>query len=267
MRLVVLKAFKLTLSMLILIAFPSWLFAQTLSGFDKFIVESGNIPRSAKTIKDPTGTAPTRKVFSFSLKPAPCATIVHTDNHTDCTFSSLRSQLIENPRTVQSKEVWTAWSLYLPSEFAVAGNQSGGGMYTFAYFHNTECPNVGLISDTSIGSMLYLQTNIRGRQGDYTCLPDQRVPIVDLKKLRGAWHRFELYTKFSSSADGRAEVYLDGKLVAALNGHTITVGAAPKNFFVFGVYLCCNKNSLAINSVTGYYAGLSKAKTRDGLKN
>lgn len=250
---------------LVLAFFPLASAGQRLSGFGELIPEWGNIPQSAQILKDPTGGSPTPQVYAFALRPGPCATLVHSDGSTDCTYGSLRSQRLEGKDARQAVEEWTAWWLYLPNDFPLGKQQKGGGMYTFVYYHNHPCPNIALTSDTGNGSMLYLQTNVRNKVGHYPCLPDKRIAIADLKSLRGQWHRFELFTRFSAGDDGKAEVYLDGKRVAAYSGHTLTVQEERLNFFQFGIYLCCTKGSTTITPASAYYAGLSKARTREGL--
>ena len=236
--------------------------ADTSHGFKRFIFQEASLPRSHWVADDPTGSAPSPKVDVFSLKPGPCSRIPHPNGNTDCTYGSLRSQMREDARS-QPHEVWAAWSMYLPSDFPVGKGQAARGMYTFAYFHNSECPNVALVSDSTYTTKLFLQTNLLGRQGEYTCLPDQRIEIADLRKLRGAWHRFEMHVVFSKGDDGVAQVYLDGKLVADYRGHTITLGAKQGNYFVYGVYLCCTTGSDKITPALALYSDLAKGPTRD----
>lgn len=245
-----------------LCAFVGPVVADTSRGFQRFIFQEASLPGSHWVADDPTGNAPAPRVDVFSLKPGPCSRIPHPNGHNDCTYGSLRTQMREDARS-QPREVWAAWSMYLPPDFPVGKGQAGQGMYTFAYFHNSECPNVALISDTSNTTKLYLQTNLLGQQGDYTCLPDQRIAIADLGKLRGAWHRIEMHVVFSEGDDGVAQVYLDGKLAADYRGHTITLRAKPSNYFVYGIYLCCTIGADKITPAWALYSDLAKGTTRD----
>lgn len=238
-------------------------------GFGQFFEEPINAPKSYSIIPDPTGAAPAPKVQSFTVSPGRCNDkkyVLEFGNgkYSDCYFKSIRSQLYEDVKAKQPKEAWYSWSMYLPAEFPLGVDQKNGGFYTFAYLHNTVCPNVALVSETATGSKLSLQVNQIPTEGKYYCVPDVRIDIADLASLRGAWHHYEMFVRFSEGDDGMAEVYIDGKRVGVYHGHTITVGAPSKNYFKYGIYLCCTQGTEGITKATAYYARIKRSTKRDG---
>lgn len=240
------------------------LVAQTAGGFKKFETDP-NTPKGAHAVvKDPTGTAPLDRVHRFTLNPGACSDRKHVSaNSSDCKFQSMRATAYEPDFKLKTDE-WVAWSLYLPSDFPVGKQQAASGLYTFAYWHNSLCPNVALVADTGNSTTLYVQTNKADPSGKWNCLPDQRFPIADLRALRGKWHRFELHTVFRPDNSGQVEVYLDGSKVLSRNLSTIAPGP-KKNYFVFGLYLCCTKGTDLITPATVYYTNLSRGRTREAV--
>ena len=233
-------------------------------GFGAFQKEPINAPGSYKLIADPTGQAPSPKVHSFTIAPGKCSASAYDNGNSDCTFKSVRSQLYE-PNKQQPKEAWYGWSMYLPADFPVGRRQAATGLYSFAYWHNGECPHAAFVSDTGTSSKLYLQTNTMPPGGKYPCVPDKRITIGDLGALRGKWHRFEVHAKWDAGADGMMEVFLDGAQVAALRGRTLTQGGPNKNYFKFGIYLCCTKGVELVTPATVLYTDVARAATREGL--
>lgn len=240
--------------------------AQSAGGFSRFQVDP-NTPRGAfEIIADPTGSAQMKKVYSFTLDPGPCSNRKHVSaNSSDCKFRSIRATAYE-PDFKRQNDVWTSWNMFLTADFPVGREQKGQGMYTFAYWHNSLCPHVSLVSDTSVGTMLYLQTTRVDPSGKWNCLPDQRIAIADLRDLRGQWQRFELRTVFGDANSGSVELYLNG--VKKVERRMSTIAPGPnKTYWVFGVYLCCNQQATEkITPATAYFTRLSRADTRAELR-
>jgi hypothetical protein len=230
-------------------------------GFGSFKKEPINAPGSYKIVKDSTGAAPAAKLHSFTITPGACSDRKYTNGNSDCTFKSVRSQAYETEQK-QPHDAWYAWDMYFPSDFPVGLQQPAAGFYQFAYWHNGECQNLTLASETANGTALFLQTQTFVG-GD--CQPAQRLPVADLKSLRGRWHRVEMHVVWSRGADGLAEIWLDGKFRQRLSGRNITAGAPARNYFKFGIYLCCTKGTELIAPATMYYTTPVRAKTRNGL--
>lgn len=232
------------------------------AGFGSFKKEPINAPGSYMIVKDSTGSAPAAKLHSFTITPGACSASKYTDGNSDCTFKSVRSQAYEGAQK-QPAEAWYAWDMYFPRNFPVGGQQPAAGFYQFAYWHNGECQNLTLASETANGTTLFLQTQTFVG-GD--CQPAQRLPVADIRSLRGGWHRVEMHVIWSKGADGLAEFWLDGKLRTTLKGRNITAGAPAKNYFKFGIYLCCTKGTGLIAPATMYYTTPVRAATREGLR-
>lgn len=250
---------------LVLLFLPSVGFSQSAGGFKAFKIDPNTPSGAHKVIRDPTGSAAMRNVHQFKLEPGACSNRKHVAaDSSDCKFKSLRATAYE-PEFRQKSEEWVSWSIYLPSDFPVGRQQAAGGLYTFAYWHNSLCPHVALVSDAGNSTTLFLQTNTTDPSGKWNCIPDQRVPVADLRELRGKWNRFELRTVFKDDSTGGVELYLNGSRVVAKNMRTISPGP-NKNYFVFGLYLCCTVGTERITPATALYTRLSRAKNRAGLR-
>src|SRR5215204_3133148 len=74
-------------------------------GFGRFQREPINAPGSYQIIADPTGSAPLRRVHSFSINPGACSKKAYGNGNSDCTFKSVRSQAYERSGR-QPAESW-----------------------------------------------------------------------------------------------------------------------------------------------------------------
>jgi hypothetical protein len=241
--------------------------AQTFKGYEKgFVQTHENKPREYRYIADPTGAAPSRKVHSFSISSG-CF------GKDDCASQSVRSQLLENGPHVAAPDGWYGWWMYIPSDFVLAENQPSKGYYTFAQWKNHGCPHVsfrnmpvhahpGVVENVD-PNMLYIETSIQRADGE--CSAKARVPVISMDKIRGGWHKFEVYAEWSHGNDGRFVVYIDGKEYLDYKGSNQTVGW-EHNYFQFGLYLCCTNDTDKVRPATIYYANISKAKRRENLK-
>jgi hypothetical protein len=233
-------------------------FAQGFGGFQK---EPINASGSYRIIADPTGSAPSPKVHSFSISAGACSKKAYGNGNSDCTFKSVRSQAYEGGGR-QPADSWYSWYMYIPPNFPLGAAQKAGGTYSFAYWHNGECPNVDIgAAQNSTG--LFLQTNIFGGAGK--CNPDRRIGLGSLQSLRGKWHRFEFHIKWSGGSDGIVEAHIDGRRVGALAGRNITKGAPSKNYFKFGIYLHGTRGTEHVVPATAYFARVARAGSREGL--
>ena len=108
--------------------------------------------------------------------------------------------------------------MYIPQEFALAEQQPSKGYYTFAQWKNRGCPHVsfrnipvnahpGIVENVD-PNMLYIETSNQIDGGD--CQGKARIPVISINKLRGGWHKFEVYSEWSHGDDGRFVVYIDG---------------------------------------------------------
>ncbi len=244
--------------------------AQETSGFDPLVADDLSAPKSVKRLKDPTGSAPTKLVYSFTIPAGYCNPRKYDPPQpdSDCMWKSTRSQYRENVfatkknGNAQPNESWYGWSVYFPEDFAFGARQTKGN-YEFAYWHNHQCPHLTFSNPAGRDSILYLQTN--KALGNYECAPQSRLPVADFKNLTGKWSKFEVYVKWASDASGKAIVYLNGELVQDYSGSTLVKGLEATNYFKFGIYLCCTEDVNQIKAATTYFANVRRAKTREGL--
>lgn len=247
---------------IVLVCLGSLAAAQDFGGFGTFQKEPINAPGSYKVIADPTGAGPTAKAHSFLIESGACSNKKYTNGNSDCSFNSVRAQAYESGKK-QPAEAWYGWWLFLDPGFPIGKAQKAGGTYSFAYWHNGECPNLDIgIAENS--TKLFLQSNIFGGPGQ--CNPDQRISLGDAAAMRGRWHRFEVHVKWSKGSDGLAEVFIDGHAAGTLKGRNISLGAPNKNYFKFGIYLHGTKGTELIVPARAYFAGLARSGTRGGLE-
>ncbi len=253
-----------------LLLMPQAAQAQDIGNFDPFVTDDHSAPKSVATVKDPTGGAPTARVYSFKIPPAYCNKKPYDKGSTDsdCTWKSTRSQIRENVfatkknGTAQPKQSWYGWHVYFPADFVYGWKQTKGN-YEFAYWHNHQCPHLTFQNSAGRDNSLYLQTN--RALGNYECAPGANVKVADFKDLVGKWTRFEVFVNWASDDTGKAQVYLDGKLAVDFSGPTLTKGYEKINYFKFGIYLCCTEDVAQIKGTNLYFAGVKRAPTREGL--
>lgn len=241
------------------------------SDFDPLVVDDYSAPRSVKTILDPTGDAPTRKVSSFTIPSAYCNPKLYDQRSkdSDCTWKSTRSQIRENVFATkrngnrQPGQSWYGWYVYFPADFAYGARQTEGN-YEFAYWHNHQCPHLTFQNSAGRDNSLYLQTN--RALGHYECAPATRLRVANFSDLVGKWNKFEVFVKWANNDSGVATVYLNDKLVVDFKGPTLTKGYEGINYFKYGIYLCCTRDVSKIKGTTVYFTGVSRAATRKGLR-
>jgi hypothetical protein len=245
-------------------------FAGADKGFDPFVKDDLSPPGSAKTIADPTGSAPTKKVQSFSLPAGYCNPKPYDkgSKDSDCTYNSSRSQFRENVfatkrnKNGQPPEAWYGWSVYFPQDFPYGYSQTRGH-YEFVYWHNHKCPHLSFAGFPGSDNGLYLQTN--KAVGGFDCAPLQKLRVADFKELVGKWTRFEVQVKWANDDSGRATVFMNGMHVLDYKGATLTEGLGSINYFKYGIYICCTSDVKKIKQATVLYSGIKRAATREEL--
>lgn len=225
--------------------------------FGRFAAEPINAQGAYGMMRDPTGSAPASRVHMFRIDPGACASARYDNGLSDCDFNSVRSQVYETRQT-QPTEAWYAWDMYLPNGFPVGRRQEGGGNYSFAYWHNRECPNLDLEIPQG-QSTLVLRTNIFRGAGD--CRFAQRLPIINASELTG-WHQFEMHVRWSTGNDGFAEVYVDGQRRTRYDGPTITAGTPDHNYFKFGIYLNSGRDTMAVTPAWALFTTPERGRSR-----
>lgn len=240
------------------------------TGFDPLVIDELSAPKSVAIIDDPTGEAPTSKVYSFRIPSGYCNPRRYEPHApaNDCDEQSVRSQVRENVFATkkngngQPKQGWYGFAVYLPDDFPYGIKQADGYMQLF-YFHNKQCQHISLANFAGKDDSLYLAFS--NALGNYNCTPGPRLKVADFKNLVGKWSRFELFIKWAKDSSGRVMVYLNGKLVTEWRGPTFTPGLESTNYAKFGIYLCCTQAVARVRDASLYFAAVRRAATRDGL--
>ena len=120
-----------------------------------------------KKINDPTGLAPTKKVWFFKFG-SECGDNKRNKekkkNHvgewkdSDCAENSVRSEIVENvwddnrPGDGQPKAAWYRWNVFLPNDFPIQDT----GKLLLGQWHNGECPHVSFTSRSEDLSLIHI---------------------------------------------------------------------------------------------------------------
>lgn len=244
--------------------------AQDFGTFDPLRPEETSVPGSISIIDDPTGSAPTAKVFSFNIPSGACSDIPYQQGEpeTDCFFNSTRSQYKEfvwetkANGTAQPKQAWYGWSVYFPADFPYGRKQTNGSA-EFFYWHNGHCPHVNFTN--SAGRQDTFNLTLNRYIGKYECLPAISLPLMEFKDLLGKWNRFEVFVKWATDDSGEVRVYLDGRYLANYKGPTLVPEFKDIVYFKFGMYLCCTPGVDTIKPMQTFYSAIRRGKERGDL--
>lgn len=239
-------------------------------GFDPLVVDDLSAPKTVKKIKDPTGKAPSKTVYSFKLPQGYCNPKRYdpSSDDSDCKWKSTRSQYRENVfatkknGTAQPKESWYGFHVFFPEDFPYGFKQTKGH-YEFAYWHNHQCPHMTFSNLAGQEDVLQLEFN--RALGNYECEPRTKLPVAKFKDLVGKWSKFEVFVRWANDANGQATIYLNGSQVQDYKGPTLVVGLEKINYFKFGIYLCCTQDVKQIREANVLFANVSRAPAREGL--
>lgn len=244
--------------------------AQDFGTFDPLRPEETSVPGSVSIIDDPTGSAPTKKVFSFDIPTGACSDAPYQpgEPETDCYFNSTRSQYKEfvwetkANGTAQPNEAWYGWSVYFPEDFPYGKLQTNGSA-EFFYWHNGHCPHVNFTN--SAGRQDTFNLTLNRYIGKYECLPALSLPLMEFKDLLGKWNRFEVFVKWETDDSGEVRVYLDGRYLAKYKGATLVPEFKDLVYFKFGLYLCCTPGVDTIKPMRTFYSAIRRGEDRGDL--
>lgn len=268
-------AMLLVCGMFFLMCYGSIAAAQDRGNLGPLKVVHLSVPNSVKKIADPTGEAPTKKVYSFSIVGNYCNSSSYRAGFDkgDCTYQSVRSQMNEGPKNsahddaVQPAQSWYGWYSYFPNDFPFGDRQVQRGLYTFLYWHGGRCPHISISDlDHEFLSVHFNELKMIDAATDsYQCNPKVAKKIARIADLLGRWLKFEAYIKWSTGDDGVFQLYMDGKLVVSRKGANIIAASQDRNNLVFGLYLASTGDVTKIKPANMLYAGVKSAKTREGL--
>lgn len=244
--------------------------AQDFGTFDPLMPEEVSVEGSISVIDDPTGSAPTKKVFSFDIPEGACSDRPYVKGlpENDCYFNSTRSQYWENVKatkaygTAQPKESWYTWAVYFPEDFPF-GKRQIQGSDEFFFWHNGQCPHVTFMNWTGRQETLNFNTN--RALGNYECSPALSLPLMEFKDLLGKWNRFEVFVKWATDDSGEVRVYVDGRYLLRYQGATLVPEYKDLVYFKFGTYLCCTPDVKTAKAQRLLYSAIRRGDERGDL--
>lgn len=261
---------RLTLALAILLLTGAAVQSEDFGTFDPLLPEEISVNGSISVIDDPTGSAPTTKVFSFDIPAGVCSDTPYVKGkpESDCYFNSTRSQYWENVKatkaygSAQPKEAWYGWAVYFPEDFPFGKLQVNGGA-AFFYWHNGQCPHVEFGNPAGRQDTLNFSTN--KALGNYECLPSLSLPILEFKDLLGKWNRFEVFVKWAADDSGEVRVYLDGRYLLHYQGTTLIPEYKDLAYFKYGLYLCCTPDVKTAKAQRALYSAIRRSNEREDL--
>lgn len=201
--------------------------------------------------EDVTGSAPTKLIEVFEVRPGDC--FWNRWGWNDCDNDRERSELSEkNKETAAGSEYWYEWNIYFPEEYLnVYPTKTSLGQ-----FHQDKSSVIWMFQNSDGGYHLSDQTT------------NEYYKLIDEDDLRGKWHKIEIQVKWSKGSDGFFRVWVNGEQKVDLRGQTMN---AERVYFKYGVYrsfLRRYKWSYAESEVPTqkvYFSNVKRGYTRDSL--
>lgn len=240
---------------------------RNLAFFEKDRNQSGSYSLSKS---DPFGSNSSRHVHEFRIVPGECGNPSDrgdcSDDPSNRSLQSIRSELSENNHRgtrygrIQPPQAWYEWEVGFPKGFPFGPRQSSG-YYLFGQWHNSKCPHMNLgnwVNEDDYQLHLRINKISPGHKfGD--CQPLTSLPVIDLREIEGRWASIRVFVKWSTEADGVAEVYVDDVLRVTYTGPTLIKGLADRNHFDFGIYLAGTRDINSIKPATLYYRNVKRS--------
>jgi hypothetical protein len=224
--------------------------------FGKIIRSLNNKPHGYTVVSDPTGTAPTKRVEVFEVRPGDCAN--DGRGWDDCLHDRERSELAEmKKRALSGSEYWYGWNIYFPEDYInIYPTKTALGQ-----FHQTDSYPIWMFHNAD-------RAGGYGLEGTVGNLLKTKQTLISEEDLRGKWHKIEVHAKWSRSDTGVFQVWVNGELKLDYKGRTMT---AKQVFFKYGIYRSFMVNYRAENKVsevpaqTVYYSNVKKGHARENL--
>ena len=203
-------------------------------------------------VAHPTGTAPTKFVERFEVRPGDCSA---SHGWSDCANDRERSELSGDRENDRGRDYWYGWSLYVPVDTPnVCPTKTALGQ-----FHQTGAPPAFMFQNSCGG--LWIDRNF----GATTHMRN----IIKPADLRGRWHRIAVHARWSADKDGFFKVYVNEDLKWAFKEPTNTRGRIYFKYGVYRTWLSYYKTAKGVDQVPAqivYYANVRRAQTRAGLR-
>ena len=185
--------------------------------FDPMVRSLNNKSYGYQIVKDVTGSAPTKLIERFELRPGDCSANRVWD---DCATDRERSELSQIDRDIFiGSTEWYGWYIFVPKEHKVISPPVYMGQFN-------QWPA------TSRPAWMFI-TNAGGYYLDPHLSNQKYSKLIDKTDLLGKWNKIEINAKWSKYWDGFFRVYVNGKLSVNFKGKTAGVA---KLFFKYGIY-------------------------------
>lgn len=243
------KSLSLLLSAIVLIALSA---CQSVDrgSFGQFKRSLNTTDYGYSIIEDPTGSAPTKMVERFEVRPGDCGS---DSGWSDCKKDRERSELSQ---TNQVKSLgtskWYGWSIYIPDDYV--------NIYptkvALGQFHQKSGPVIWMFQNDKGG--YHLDDQMRYRY----------YKLIDEKDLRGKWHRIAVHAKWSKGEDGFFKVWVNGEQKVDYIGSTMTVTSTYFKYGVYRSYMTRYRGANGVEDVpaqTVLFANVRRSDSREGL--
>ena len=168
-------------------------------------------------VKDVTGSAPTKLIERFEVRPGDCGQQFGKD---DCERDRERSELSQkNKDIINGSTEWYGWYIFVPKGHKFLGPTK----VTLGQFHQSKARTAWMFHNHAGGYWLANQLANKHRF----------LELLDKKELTGKWNRIEVNAKWSDEEDGFFKVWVNGKLKCDFVGVT---ASANNLYFKYGIY-------------------------------
>lgn len=221
--------------------------------FGSFKRSLNDRPYGYRVVEDPTGSAPTRRVERFEVRPGDC---VDAKRWGDCRNDRERSELSQETNLgMEGDAYWYGWFFYLPKDFPHVYPTK----LTLGQFHQKKSWVFFMFQHLKDGFYIERHWNHKTKE---------RKLLLGEDELRGRWHRIEVHAGWSRNDSGFFRVYVNGKKAYEYEGKTMS---ARRIYFKYGVYRAFVSRYKGVRNVDevpaqiAYYANVRRGKTREGL--
>jgi hypothetical protein len=205
--------------------------------------------------EDVTGSAPTKLIEVFEVRPGDC--FWQKSGWNDCNKDRERSELGEvKKETGSGSKYWYEWNIYFPENYADISPTAT----ILGQFHQEKSYVIWLFQYRN-GSY-HLKERVFGGKNK------TKHKLIGKGDLRGKWHKIEVQASWSNNDDGFFRVWVNGKQKVDYTGQTMT---AEKVYFKYGIYrsfLSKYKKDNGVDKVPTqkvYYSNVKRGYTRSSL--
>ncbi len=227
-------------------------------GFSRFELQTAGWRGGYSTVRFSDGV----EAEQFVLRPGDCPRVTN-----DCNADRERIEFSErNPAQPVGSEVWAAWSIYLPADFAVPGSGRVANI-TLGQFHQRDSSGPELLFVLRRNWLEAELTNPYRLDDD----PMNPIPpfeinnVLRTSQMLGRWNRIMVNARWSRGEDGFVRIYVNGNQAWAYNGPT-TNSNAPI-YFKYGIYRSfASRCGGPCPELTAYYSDVVRGNSREDVE-